>query len=354
MERAVIEIFDLLRPEAEPLFLISQNSSGRDYPVEAELARHGFRIARFSDIGDWPRIETPRSLGHLTEMARILRLGNQDVMRHTADCDAIYLPGVMYGYYAAAAMLRCRARGKRVLHQFHEFGLRPSRQIDWLNHFVTDHVHITQYGFDTVAELNPSILKRRNHVIPPIVELPDCAPAPEMLEAFEGHRNIVYAGQISAIKGIDILVEAFQLLASRYPDLRLHLLGAPAGESTERIRYWGFRNDVPAFFRAAYVVVQSTPPSRYRESFGRTAAEGALAGAPVVCFASGALPGIVSDGLTGTVCQEESAAAMATAIARYLDDPAMRDRHAANATQHENALFSREKVREAWLNCLGV
>jgi glycosyltransferase involved in cell wall biosynthesis len=175
---------------------------------------------------------------------------------------------------------------------------------------------------------------------------------------------MVYAGQISRTKGIDILLGAFGFLAPDYPDLRFHLLGTSAPEEAsvldariaaagERVIHWGFREDVPAFFRNAYLAVQATPPSRCTESFGRTAMEAALCGAPVVCLGSGALRELVLDGETGTICQDETPASLARAIARYLDDADMRGRHSAYARRYSATRFSRDAVRNAWLLLLG-
>lgn len=364
MERAVIETFDLLRPDVEPLFLVSRNPRGVDYPVLRELERRRLPTALFSDRTDWPRLQKPCSLLHLARMLNAFLAGNRDVLRHTPNCDAIYLPGVDYGLFALAAMLHCRLQHKPVFHQFHSFSARPSRQLAFVNHFVTDHIHITEFGLKTVSGTNPCILRRSNHVIPHSVDPPPGARPRTMPESFRGHRNIVYAGQISLTKGLDILLDAFALIAARYPDVRLHILGAlPANDDPiavrlracdNRIQCPGFQEDIYPFFENAFVVAQSTPPSRCQESFGRTVVEAAMAGIPVVCFASGALPGIVSDGVTGTVCREETALAIATAMSAYLDDPAMRDRHAARARTHVEALFSRTAIRQKWLRMFGL
>ncbi len=365
LERAVIEIFDLLRPDIEPLFIVDRNKGEPDHAVIQELQRRGMAIARFSDRDHWPRMSKPKSIPHLAAMLKAFILGNRDVFRHTASCDALYLPGLGYGAFALASMLRYRNQGKPVVHQFHEFGLHPSRQLEALNHLVTDHVHATNCGLQTVAALNPGILKRRNHIIPMRVELPHCEDAPDMLHAFEGRINLVYAGQMCLTKGVDILLDGFALLAPRHPELRLHLIGSFQGEGSEAIEerlkgesdnisVWGYREDVPAFFRHAYLALQSTPPSRYRESFGRTAAEAALCGTPVVCFASGALSEIVIDGVTGTVCKEESRQALAAGIESYLKNPAQRAQHGAAALQRITEADSLTRIREAWLNCFGV
>ncbi len=359
-ERSIIEIFDLLRPEVEPVFVVTRRAELRRLPVFLELVRRGMTVVHFSDSRDWPRLQRPRSWREAFAMMAALLRGNRDILRHARHCDAIYLPGANYGYFALASMALYRLRRKPVLHQFHAFGSRRVWQVDLVNRFVSAHIHLTQSGLHAISLLHPGVLHRRNEVIPLVVELPDCADSPEMLKAFGGHRNLVYAGQISRTKGVDILLNAFDLLAPAWPDLRLHLLGTAAPEEAplldariaatgERVIHWGFREDVPAFFRNAYLAIQATPPSRCSESFGRTAMEAGLCGAPVVCLGSGALRELVLDGETGTICEDETPASLASAIARYLDDPDMRDRHSACARRHSATRFSRDAVRNAWL-----
>jgi glycosyltransferase involved in cell wall biosynthesis len=359
-ERSIIEIFDLLRPEVDPVFVVSQMVESRRSPVFLELLRRGMTVVHFRDSKDWPRLQRPRSLREAVATTTAFLRGNRDILRHARHCDAIYLPGANYAYFALAAMALYRLRRKPVLHQFHAFALQRVWQVGLVNRFASAHIHLTQSGLRAISALHPEILRRRNEVIPLVVELPDCSDLPEMLEAFRGHRNVVYAGQISRTKGIDILLDALGFLAPVYPGLRLHLLGTSAREDApvldariaaagDRVIHWDFREDVPAFFRNAYLAIQATPPSRCSESFGRTAMEASLCGAPVVCLGSGALRELVLDGETGTICQDETPASLARAIARYLDDAVMRDRHAAHARRHSATRVSRDAVRNAWL-----
>jgi len=88
-------------------------------------------------------------------------------------------------------------------------------------------------------------------------------------------RNIFYVGQISAHKGVDLLVKAFASLAAKYPDVKLQLVGegkqefraelqrqVEAAGLEGRVKFWGFREDATRLLRFAYVYVQSSPPTR--------------------------------------------------------------------------------------------
>ncbi len=73
------------------------------------------------------------------------------------------------------------------------------------------------------------------------------------------------------------------------------------------------------------------------EAFGVALLEAQAAGLPVVAGASGGVPDIVEDGATGLLAPEGDASAFALALARYLDDPALRRRHGAAAAAHVRA-----------------
>src|SRR5581483_645141 len=65
MERAVIELFDALRPQVEPYFLQSNRILERRPPIITEMMRRGFSIQYLPDKTDWERLAKPRSLKHL-------------------------------------------------------------------------------------------------------------------------------------------------------------------------------------------------------------------------------------------------------------------------------------------------
>jgi glycosyltransferase involved in cell wall biosynthesis len=136
-------------------------------------------------------------------------------------------------------------------------------------------------------------------------------------------RFLLYVGQLSTHKGIDVLLDAYRRLPSPPP---LVLLGtphpsSPAAESLPPdvvVRTNVEHRDVIAsMVRAACVVV----PSVWPEPFPMTVSEAHNCGVPVVASAVGGIPEQVVDGETGWLVPAADAQALADKLARILADP---------------------------------
>src|SRR5215469_5658338 len=68
MERAVIELFDSLRPDVQPYFLQSNRIFERQPPIIREMLRRGFALEFLPDKTDWERLGRPKSFKHLCQM----------------------------------------------------------------------------------------------------------------------------------------------------------------------------------------------------------------------------------------------------------------------------------------------
>jgi glycosyltransferase involved in cell wall biosynthesis len=114
-----------------------------------------------------------------------------------------------------------------------------------------------------------------------------------------------------------------------------------------RAEFLGAVLDMPAFWQSTDVAV--VPSNRLIESFGMSAVEAMACGKPVVATDSGALPSIVADGETGRVVAAGDRAALATAIAEYVVDPARRARHGLNARRRCEEKFGIERAARRYL-----
>jgi glycosyltransferase involved in cell wall biosynthesis len=251
-----------------------------------------------------------------------------------------------------------------VIHHFHDLGTRNCLFPFWIP-LVTDFVHNTEFGFQTVAATVPAIRRKRNFIVPYIMEVDERLPEdPYVCAQLTGKQNLFFVGQISRHKGVDLLVQAFKMVAPKYPDVVLNLVGEGEGDFRleleteinaaglkERVKFWGFREDATRLMRFAYIYVHSSPPSRCHESFGRSVVEAMAHGVPIVCFRSGALREIVLPEKTGLIC-EESADSMALALNRFLHDSKFRESCGKEARQRYDETYSPAVVRPRWAELL--
>jgi glycosyltransferase involved in cell wall biosynthesis len=186
-------------------------------------------------------------------------------------------------------------------------------------------------------------LVRRTEVIPnPVVwpipvahggVRPEGAIAPE-------RRVLLAVGRLENQKGFDLLLDAYSRIAADRPDWDLVIVGEGTrrDELVRRSRALGLggrvhlpgrAGDVEAWYRRADVFVLS---SRF-EGFPNTLVEAMACGRPVVSFACPTGPAdIVRDGVDGLLVPAGDVAALGDALLRLADDPALRARLGAAAT----------------------
>lgn len=363
MERGVVEIFDLLRPEIEPHFLMSYTTSRLDLPLLSEVRRRGFTHSFFGDRTDWPRIENPRSIGHAVKLVVTMIRGNLNVLRAAKNRDAIYIAGIQYFYFAIFAAMFAKLRRTRIIFHFHDLVGSSSRKLKFAAWFVTDFVHNTKSSYESVMRSNAFITKRRNHIIPCPIRQTAATPAAKgnLAEAFSGRSNILFMGQVSKHKGVDILLDAFDLLSRSRTNVTLHVVGGcddpeirqrleSANPSNQcEIRYWGYREDVLDLLKMSDVYVQPSPPSRFDESFGLGLVEAMSVGIPAVCLKSGAFTEIVVHEQTGLICDDERPETLAKSFDRLLLDRDFRDHCGRRARERYFEKFAPTRTKSLWL-----
>lgn len=364
MERGVIELFDSLRPGVEPFFIQSNRIYQRQPPIIIEMVRRGFSIQLLPDKTDWERLGKPKSFVHLCQMTTATIRTNIAILKASRGKDVLYVPSISAGIMSMIAALLYRVRRRKVIYHFRELGTDHPLFPLWLA-LVTDCVHNTQYGYDDVALRCPGIKRKRNFVLPHVLEVDYC-PLGDARErrVFGEKKNLFFVGQISRHKGIDLLLEAFKLVACQHEDVMLHLVGGCTEDFrrdldhviisaglADRVKFWGFRADATRLLRFAYIYVQTTPPSRCHESFGRSVVEAMALGVPTVCFRSGALQEIVRDERTGVLC-EESPSSLARALNRFLVNPELRATCGEEARRCYERHYAPCVVRPRWADLL--
>ncbi len=153
-------------------------------------------------------------------------------------------------------------------------------------------------------------------------------------------------------KGHRFLVEAFHALAR--PDAHLAIVGdGPQREALEaqvaalglggRVTFAGNRTDVTPWLQAFDVFAL---PSYANEGVPQAIVQAMLCALPVVTTDVGSIGEAVQDGVTGLMVAPQQPAPLAAALARLLDDAALRERLGSAARAAALARFSLESMLE--------
>ena len=190
---------------------------------------------------------------------------------------------------------------------------------------------------------------RKVTAIPPGVDLQRFQPvtpavAKEAIGLPLDHRNILFAGRIEPLKGIDTLLRAIALIQKRRPeaieDVCVSIIGGDPWSDDlddEMARLQTLRRELgihdlvtflgskdqaklPYYYSAAEMVVM---PSHY-ESFGLVALEAMACGTPVIASEVGGLAFLVRDHVTGYHVPSRDPEALADKIYHLLADPSRR------------------------------
>ncbi|MEJ2107788.1 MAG: glycosyltransferase [Acidiferrobacteraceae bacterium] len=149
--------------------------------------------------------------------------------------------------------------------------------------------------------------------------------------------DVAYVGRLRAVKGIQVLVEAWSLMA---PDHKLAIAGDGSlrEELTNRIaelgleqqvRFCGEIDNVPELLRQTRVYVQ---PS-YQEGMPNSVLEAMAAGLPIVATRVSGNVDLVHDGENGFLVPPGDKDALAQAIRRLLEDPELASRMGERSRQ---------------------
>jgi glycosyltransferase involved in cell wall biosynthesis len=181
--------------------------------------------------------------------------------------------------------------------------------------------------------------------IPGISDRIVVTPMPIDLERFErgadtpkaSPARVLFAGNLIASKGVDVLIDAIAILRARGVSCELAIVGEGPEESRLRaraarlslgdaVRWSGFvsQRDIPAEYGAATVTV--LPSRGQAEGLGLVLAEALLAGSAVIGTPAGGIPEIVIDERTGLIAKDGSAEDLARQIERLLTDHELRKR----------------------------
>lgn len=142
--------------------------------------------------------------------------------------------------------------------------------------------------------------------------------------------EILLLGYPWHLKGVDILIEAFHLIADKHPEVRLRIIGhcpdrAPferlaAGHPRISLEKAVFADAIPAILASCRVYVLASRT----EAMGRVLLEAMAAGRPIVASRVDGVPHYIQDGVNGLLFESENVADLAEKLDRLLSDAALR------------------------------
>ena len=175
-------------------------------------------------------------------------------------------------------------------------------------------------------------------------------------------RRVVFLGQISPQKGVDVLFECAQHLLPKYNDLDFVLAGPDVYLSSyreelkiriqdaglvERFIVLESTNDVRGLLRQMDVHV--CPSLSAGDSFPNVILDAKKAGLPSVVFPTAGLPEAVDDGLSGIVTSSPTAQALAKSLALLLNDIDLCKRM-GEAARKSLDKFDSDMLTQKWIN----
>jgi len=166
----------------------------------------------------------------------------------------------------------------------------------------------------------------RVHVVNYGVDHATYYPRPELERK---SRRILYIGEVSRSKGVDVLIRAFQRVKSSVPDAELIIGGKtnkdqPALEALSRelgVKDITFKGFIPEDELATYYATTTLMvfPSRY--GFGLSVLEAMACGTPVVAAAALDAPEFVAD--AGLLVEPDDVDGLAESMRRVLSEPSL-------------------------------
>jgi glycosyltransferase involved in cell wall biosynthesis len=165
--------------------------------------------------------------------------------------------------------------------------------------------------------------------------------------------TIMTLARLDEQKGHRHLIDALAKVAAHRPDVVTILVGEGPLENplraqcaalgmTDRIRFLGYRRDVPELFDAADMVVL---PSLY-EGLPLVAIEALAAGRPMVATEVDGTPEVVIHEKTGLLVPPANPTALAAAIERLLDNPELASRLATDGRKFVRENFTLQRQIE--------
>ncbi|WP_114835788.1 glycosyltransferase family 4 protein [Agrobacterium tumefaciens] len=150
----------------------------------------------------------------------------------------------------------------------------------------------------------------------------------------------VFLEAIAAMEGVQAVIVGGALFGQEAYEAGIREQASSLGLDG-RVRFLGFRSDVPELMAAMDAVAHT---SIVAEPFGRVVVEAMMCGRPVVATRGGGVTEIIRDGETGLLVPPGEPSALAAALGRVLSDPALAERLAQKGREDVSQRFSLEET----------
>jgi glycosyltransferase involved in cell wall biosynthesis len=164
--------------------------------------------------------------------------------------------------------------------------------------------------------------------------LPSMQDCRRMLGLPVDHPVIGIFGRLQKWKGVHVLIDALPTVLKRYPTTKTLIVGGAWRDEleyehelkqqaaslgiAERIVFAGHQDNVSDWMQACDLIVHASK----QEPFGMVVVEAMALGKPIVAGAEGGPREIITEGVNGLLAPFGDSGKLASAIIRFLDDPA--------------------------------
>jgi phosphatidyl-myo-inositol alpha-mannosyltransferase len=161
------------------------------------------------------------------------------------------------------------------------------------------------------------------------------APRPPIDALSDERPTVLFVGRLEKRKGLRFLLRAWPFVLDEIPQARLVVVGrgrplegyrrfaTRQGWSPDSVMFVGYApaEDLPRYYQSSDVFCA---PNTGQESFGIVLLEAMAAGLPIVASSIPGFRDVVTDGREGLLVEPKNPRAIATAVCRLLDNPALR------------------------------
>ncbi len=176
--------------------------------------------------------------------------------------------------------------------------------------------------------------------------------------SYERGTEIVAAGRLHAVKGFDVLIDAFARISADFPAWRLVIIGDGIENSalhalrddlslSDKIAFEPPQKDIEMRFARAGLVVA---PSR-SEAFGNVILESMAMGAAVISTTCAGPMSMIEDGVNGRLVPVGNAVVLSDVMAELMSQPEQRARLGREAEKVRRQ-FAQESMMELREDCL--